>query len=149
MNMQLNQLSVEMSVSPRITSGEDLEVRVTLSNRGQDTTRLNTLFLGSATIVLKMRRADETPVRPGPPPVPFQDDGQAGRRALAPGDSMTLVYRGRDYLGGKSLPPGTYQVKFVHANSSSEHGDWTGAVESEWKTFEIVEVGEGVAPRGG
>jgi hypothetical protein len=149
MNMQLNQLSAEVSVSPRVTSADDLEVRVTLSNRGQGTARLNTLFLQSATIALEMRRSDETPVRPGPPPVPFPDDGRAGRRTLAPGESLTLVYRGRDYLGGKSLPPGTYQVRFVHESASREHGDWTGAVESEWETFEIVEVGEGVAPRGG
>lgn len=149
MNMQLNPLSVEVSVSPRITSADDLEVRVTLRNRGQETTRLNTLFLESATIVLKVRRSDDTPVHPGPPPVPFQDDGQAGRRMLAPGDSMTLAYRGRDYLGGKSLPPGTYQVRFAHESASSGYGDWTGTLESEWKTFEIVGVGEGVAPRGG
>jgi hypothetical protein len=149
MNMQLNQLSAEMSVSPRITSADDLEVRVTLSNRGQDTMRLNTLFLESATIVLKMRRSDDTPVHAGPPPVPFEDDGQAGRRMLAPGESMTLVYRGRDFLGGKSLPPGTYQIRFVHESASSGYGDWTGTVESEWKAFEIVEVGEGIAPRGG
>jgi hypothetical protein len=149
MNMQLNQLSVEMSVSPRVTSADDLEIRVTLSNQGQDMLRLNTLFLGSAAIVLKTRRSDGTPVPAGPPPVPFQDDGQAARRMLAPGEAMTLVYRGRDYLGGKSLPPGTYQVRFVHESASGAHGDWTGTVESEWKTFEIVGVSEGVAPRGG
>jgi len=145
MNLEVNQLAVEVTASPRIATAGDLEVTVTFRNSGNSPIRLNTLFLQSATLVLRIRRLDETPVQPGPPPVPPLDDGQVGRKVLAPGESTRLVYRGQAYLGGKPLARGTYQVRFRHESPDSGHGDWTGTIESEWMSFEVT---DGVSPDG-
>ena len=79
MNLEVNQLAVEVTASPRIVTAGDLEVTVTFRNSGDTPIRLNTLFLQSATLVLKIRRVDGTPVQPGPPPVPPLDDGRVAR----------------------------------------------------------------------
>jgi len=78
--------------------------------------------------------------------VPSLDDGQVGRKTLSPGESILFSYRGRDYLAGRSLPPGIYQVMFDYENTSSEYGDWIGKIESEWITFEVAAFEEGDGP---
>ncbi len=149
MNIQVNQLAVDVFVSPQINQPDDLAVTVTFTNQGENDLQLTVLFHQSPTTVLKIRSIDLGPILSGPPPVPPIDDGQVGRKVLAPGESIALTYKGRDYLQGLSLPPGIYQVKFRYENTISEYNDWTGSIESEWLNFEVGPLEEESTPEAG
>ena len=149
MNIQVNQLAVEVFVSPQINQPDDLAVTVTFTNQGENDIQLNILLLQSATIALKIQAINLGPIPPGPPPTPPLDDGQAGRKLLGSGESITLTYKGREYFQGLSLPPGIYQVKFHYENTISEYNDWTGEIESEWLNFEVGPFEEEGTPEAG
>lgn len=135
--MEVNQLGVDFGVlNPLIKKGDDLVVRITLTNKSDNQIKLNGLFLEIPKILLKVRKADGTPIYPGSPPIPFKDDGKTGRIYLAPGQATTFTYKGSDYFGVE-LSPGKYQVKFRHQNTVAEYGDWTGTIETDWVNFEV------------
>lgn len=136
-NMEGKQLDVNFGVvNHHVKKSDDLEVRVTLTNKSDSNIKLNGLFLEIPKILLKVRKLDGTPVYPGSPPIPFKDDGKTGRIYLNPGQETTFNYKGSDYFGVE-LPPGKYQVRFRYQNTIAEYGDWTGTIETDWINFEV------------
>ena len=130
-------LSVNVTVTSPIAGIADLHVTVALTNQGRASIQLNTVALQSPATALRMRDADLVMLKPGPPPVPPVDDGKAGRRQLGPDESITFHYRGRDYMAGRSVPPGRYEVMFRYRNTGDAYGDWVGTIESPWVGFEV------------
>lgn len=134
---KVNDLEVAFELEQQvIKAAEDFSARATFTNRSSKDIRLNTLFLGFAPILLKVRRADGTPVNPTSPPFPPEDDGTEGRVILAPEKSASFAYRGVD-LFGTSLEDGKYEVRFRYENTVSEFNDWTGLIETGWVSFEV------------
>jgi hypothetical protein len=119
-----------------IAAGEDFVVHVTISNTSAAPIRLNCLFLGYATLMLRITDLDGNPVPPGPPPLPPRDDGEIGRSLLAPGESFTIDYHGGNY-SPQRLAPGRYWVRFRHTSVDRGGGDWTGVLASEWLGLEV------------
>jgi len=134
---QTNELQFEFSVPYRLKSGEDLEAQVTLTNLSTVPMRLNTITLQSGTLVLRFKKTDGTPVRTGPPPLPTRDDGNTGRIVLGSGQSAAFAYHGSDLFPGVDLENGDYLVRFVYRNGNNTYHDWTGAIETEWLSFEL------------
>jgi hypothetical protein len=136
-NAKSNNLEVELTLErQKFKTANDFLATATFTNRGADRMRLNTLFLGFAPILLKVQHIGGTPVEPTSPPFPPEDDGEEGRVYLKPNESITFTYRGVD-LFGDELRNGKYQVRFVHENSISGKGDWTGNISTDWLTFEV------------
>ena len=125
-------------VPDRIMFGEDFELHVTLTNASPRPLRVNALFLGYTTILLRIERADGSHLEPGPPPLPPRDDGVVGRVELAPGASLERIYHGGNY-SPERLPPGEYRVRFKHADPSAHHGEWTGEVTTPWLTLTVTQ----------
>lgn len=124
--------------SATIDAGDDFIVHVTIANESAAPVRLNCLFLGYATLMLRVTDLDGVPVPPGPPPLPPRDDGEIGRSWLAPGESFTFDYHGGNYTP-HPLPPGRYWVRFRHTNVETGGGVWTGVLASEWLSLEVRE----------
>lgn len=116
--------------------GDDFVLRVTIGNGSAAPVRFNALFLGYATLMIRVERADGATVPPGPPPLPPRDDGEIGRTVLAPGESFELEYHGGNY-SPQRLPPGRYRVRFRHENSDPRGGDWTGVLETPWLALAV------------
>lgn len=132
-------MHVQLTVTPASAAVVgDLAFVATITNPGPHDAVLSTQFLATPSVVLQVKDAADQPVPLGPPPVPPEDDGTTGRRKLAPGDSLTLAFRGGQ-LFGRPLVPGRYQVR-VHveiAASARAPKDWAGRLESEWISFVI------------
>ncbi len=134
---KVNDLEVVFELEqPTIRNTDDFLARATFTNRSSRDIRLNTLFLGFAPILLKVRKADGTPVNPTSPPFPPEDDGTEGRVMLAPEKSVSFEYRGVD-LFGTPLDDGKYEVRFRYQNTITEYNDWTGAIETDWISFKV------------
>lgn len=141
MKTEVNHLGAEVTVAnPRISKLDDFEVRVVFTNQGSQDLVLNALDLNFGTILLKVRKADKTPVPLGPPPLPPMDNGKIGRIVLDAGQSVTFKYRGIN-LFGSPLPPGSYQVMYSYENGKTANTDtreWKGTIESGWLSFEVT-----------
>lgn len=134
---EVNQLEVVFGVSEKeIESAGEFQARAVFTNKSDKDLRLNALFLEFSHILLKVRHADGTPVNPGSPPFPPEDDGNAGRVILKPGESKSFTYKGSDYFS-VPLPEGDYQVRFIYENTVTKYGDWTGKIETDWMNFEV------------
>lgn len=134
---KVNDLEVVFELEqPILRAAEDFSARATFTNRSSKDIRLNTLFLGFAPILLKVRRADGTLVNPTSPPFPPEDDGMEGRVILAPEKSTAFSYRGVD-LFGTPLEDGKYEVRFRYENTINEYNDWIGLIETGWVAFEV------------
>jgi hypothetical protein len=123
---------------PKVRSASELEVRVTIANPSSSPVRLNALWCPFASLMLRVRMADNSPVRPGPPPTPVVDDGTTGRIDIPPRGTVEFAYSGREYFA-QEITPGRYEMRFSYENTVSSHGDWTGVLESNWVPFEIVQ----------
>lgn len=134
---KINDLEVVFELEQQVISeADEFSAKATFTNRSSRDTRLNTLFLGFAPILLKIRQADGTPVNPTSPPFPPKDDGTEGRVMLASDKSVSFEYRGVD-LFGTPLEDGKYEVRFRYENTVTEYNDWTGAIETDWISFEV------------
>lgn len=137
MPVEINHCQLEFAVvRPRIKRAEELEARATFTNKSAAPIRLNTLFLPFASIMLRVRTAERKLVPSGPPPLPPQDEGDANRKVLRPGETAIFNYKGGDYFASP-VPPGKYQVQFRYEQKNGNGGDWTGTLESPWIDFEI------------
>lgn len=135
--VEVNNLQVEFSIADQvIKTTDDFQAQAVFTNKSKEDLRLNALFLEFAPILLKTRKIDGTPVNPGSPPFPPEDDGNVGRIILKPEQSEKFSYRGVDYFG-EPLPEGKYQVRFIYQNPVNQYGDWTGKIETDWINFEI------------
>jgi hypothetical protein len=136
---EANNLEVEFTVeTPKIKKNDDFRAKAVFTNTGERNLRLNALFLEYAPILIKVRKADGTPVNPTSPPFPPEDDGNVSREILEKGKSVDFSYRGVD-LFGMPLEKGKYQVRFRYENTESKNGDWTGLIETGWVEFEVKE----------
>lgn len=134
---EVNNLELEFTIEePKIKIGDEFVAKAVFTNKSERSLRLNALFLGFAPILIKVRKADGSPLHPASPPFPPADDGIAGREVLEPGKSIDFSYRGVD-LFGTPLAKGRYQARFRYENSESKYGDWTGVIETGWVEFEV------------
>ena len=122
----------------KIARERDLELTIALTNISDAPIKLNTMLFNYSMIMLKARKADGTPIPPGPPPFPPEDDGVKDRITLQPGQTHNVTYFGYDYFG-ITLPKGKYQVRFSHKSPQNQFNDWQGTIESPWLNFEIIE----------
>ena len=136
-----NRLEVEFSVlSPKIKRAEELQVKAIFTNAAKERLRLKTLFLNLPVVLLKVRKAEKggkSPVLLGPPPMPPADDGKAGREDLEPGQRLEFLYKGSDIFGGKTLPPGEYEIRFRYENLTARPPEWKGVIETDWVEFRV------------
>ena len=131
-------LAVELDVlTPRIHKAEEFEARAVFTNKSSTELKLNALLLDIPNVHLKVKDSHGLPIHPGPPGMPRQDDGKAGRKILKPGQSVSFEYTGFAYFGTE-LAPGRYEVRFVYENTITEHGDWTGSIQTEWVPFDVI-----------
>jgi len=136
---EANNLEVEFTVeTPTIKTNDEFLAKAVFTNKSERVLRLNALFLEFAPILIKVRKADGTPINPTSPPFPPNDDGVVGRQTLEPGKSAEFSYRGVDLLG-TPLSKGRYQARFRYENSEAKKGDWTGVIETGWVEFEVKE----------
>lgn len=146
MKVEVNQLEVEFKIADQVIETTDqFQAQAIFTNKSRYDLRLNALFLEFAPILIKIRTADGKLINPGSPPFPPEDDGKVGRIVMAPEQSETFEYRGVDYFG-EPLPEGHYQAQFIYQNTVTEHGDWTGKIESGWIDFEIRAVRDRNSP---
>lgn len=119
-----------------VAQSAELQARVTITNRDKTPARLNTLYFFPS-VVLHVRDAAGKPVPAGPPPVPPNDDGQAARKTLAPGESYRFEIAGASLLP-TPLAPGKYEMRFdfTAASSGGTH-DWEGPLRSDWVPFTV------------
>lgn len=137
MNAPSSDLHATISLAtPNLSSAADLLVKVVITNSSDHPIRINSMWMGVAQFMLKVRRADATPVHPGPPPTPIIDDGTQARVTIAPQRKVELALRGSSYFAGP-IAPGTYQVRFHYENAETSHGDWTGKLETPWVPFVV------------
>ena len=133
----VNDMQVEFTIeTPKISTNDEFLAKAVFTNKSQESVRLNALFLKFAPILIKVRKADGTPVDPTSPPFPPSDDGAVGREILEPGESVEFSYRGVD-LFGQTLGKGKYQARFRYENKKVNKGDWVGTFESDWIDFEV------------
>jgi hypothetical protein len=140
-----NSMSVEANgikavfivTNPKLSSERDLEFKMSFTNISDSPIKINSLLFSYATIMLKARKADGTPLPPGPPPFPPEDNGIDGRVTLQPGKSQDFTFFGYDYFG-VTLGEGKYQIRFSYTSTDNTHGDWVGSIESPWMNFEII-----------
>jgi hypothetical protein len=119
-----------------VPRGSELRLSAEITNRGPTPVQISTDFLHAPSLVLRVRDAVGKPVPLGPPPVPWKDDGESGRRVLAPGESITFRY---SMIFGIEPPPGEYQVSFESTQPKGPKGkDWEGTLASDWVPFRIT-----------
>jgi hypothetical protein len=130
-------MNVELVVPPSVPAVSELVVDVSIVNRGPKVVRLSTLLLDLPSVVLQVRRADGAPVPKSPPPVPPLDDGVSGRQVLAPGEALTLRFRGPDLLA-IDPGPGEYELRYaIDLVAAPGSADWAGSLASPWVPFAI------------
>lgn len=138
MSIESNGISADFIIEkPKIKSCRDLELKVVLSNKTESPKKVNALLFNFATVMLKVRKADGTPVHPGPPPMPPADDGSVGRIQLLSGQSHEWIFSGAEFFGS-DVTPGKYQIMFTYTSPENQYGDWQGTIESPWMDFEVV-----------
>jgi hypothetical protein len=134
-----NAMHVKLDLEPKhVREAAEVTAVVTLENRSAHALKLNTLFLDLPSIVFQVRDAGGQRVALGPPPVPPDDDGVAGRKELAPGAHLSLRFKGNE-LFPNALPPGRYEVRYFFQSQHSAPGvtDWEGELSSPWVRLQI------------
>jgi len=115
---------------------EDLRVLVSIGSQSGATVRLSGVSLDIAQVMLAAQAPSSIPLRPGIPPVPTADDGEAGRIVFKPVESMMLEYAGPSYLA-QPVGTGRYVVQFRY--DSKEPGK-AGADEMRERGWIDLEV---------
>lgn len=129
-------LKIELTADhAKIKDSNDLHMVMKMINVSDHEIQLNTTYLDSDQLFIKIRNAEGSNVSNLPPPVPYSSDMKTGRFKLAPAKSLSFEYNG---LPVQSLKPGKYQVRFEFSNIDPIEGDWNGQAQSEWLDFEIT-----------
>ncbi|UQA62224.1 hypothetical protein [Polyangium aurulentum] len=121
---------------PIVERREDLRVLVSIGSQSGATIRMSGVSLDIAQVMLAAQAPSRIPLRPGIPPVPTADDGEAGRIVFKPVESMLLEYAGPSYLA-QPVGTGRYIVQFRY--DTREPGK-TGAeekLERGWIDLEV------------
>jgi len=132
MHAEDNGLALDFTVTtPSLTDIRGFAAKAAFTNTGAAPVKLNGWALAPATLVLEFRDATGARVPHCPPPTPPADP-EAGRVALAPGQTETLTYDASICITPR---PGRYQVRFTYSNSDAGRGDWIGALTTDWANF--------------
>lgn len=133
-------LRVDVHVgAPMVERHEDLRVLVSISNQSGATVRMKGMSVDVAQVMLAAQGPENIALRPGIPPVPTGDEGDAGRIVFKPVESMLLEYAGPSYLA-QPAGAGRYIVQFRYdeKNDQTPGGPERGGKrESGWIALEV------------
>ncbi len=133
-------LRVDVHVgAPMVERHEDLRVLVSIGSQSGATVRMNGVSVDVAKVMLAAQGSESIPLRPGIPPVPTGDEGDAGRIVFKPVESLLLEYAGTSYLA-QPLAPGRYLVQFRldEKNDQTPGGaEGDGKRQSGWIALEV------------
>jgi hypothetical protein len=122
--------------APVAARHEDLRVLVSIGSQSGATVRLRGISLDIAQVMLAAQAPGSIPLRPGVPPVPTGDEGEAGRIVFKPVESMMLEFAGTSYLA-QPVGSGGYVVPFRYGTEEPGKAEWDGKRESKRIDLEV------------
>jgi hypothetical protein len=125
-------LRVDVHVgAPVVERREDLRVLVSIGSQSGATLRLNGVSMDIAQVMVAAQGPENIALRPGIPPLPTGDEGEAGRIVFRPVESMLLDYGGTSYLA-QPVGAGRYLVQFWYKDRTAGKAEGEGKRESGW-----------------